>query len=302
MARAKRRANFDGVPSHTDRGTYRGLLVLLCVSLCTTSLPLAAQSSDDAAENASAHPRDPAATDQTSFQIEPDNADPPQAAVDHYMLGRRHYLAGRYREALVELKAALELDRNAPDLLYNVARVYENLGELDQAIGYYQRYIELTPLEQVEERDRTEKTIRRLQGAKREVATTEQRAAARTAATERRAGRADLAFWLTTGAGFALLAGGATCGILAVRKNDAVGEFVVGTDGDLEARRNLSDDANRFALFADGLFVAGGLALTSAALLFLLRESEETTPRAAAWRFGLNVSGRQAQFSLSGRF
>ena len=290
------------VPSYEDRGTIHGLLVLLCVSLCTTSLPLAAQSSDDAAEKAGAHSRDRTIRNQTSFQLESDNADPPQAAVDHYMLGRRHYLAGRYREALVELKMALELDRNAPDLLYNVARVYENLGELDEAIAYYQRYLALMPLEQIEERDRTEKTIRRLQGAKHEIATTEQRPIVREAPAEAHAGRADLAFWITGGAGLALLAGGATCGILAIRKYDAVGEFIVGADGTLDQRETISDDANRFALLADGLFIASGLALTSAALLFLLRDAEETKPRAGAWRFGLNVGERQAQFSLSGQF
>ena len=292
----------DHVPSYEERGTYRCLLVLLCVSLCSTSLPLAAQSSDAAAEKAGAHARDRTIRDQTSFQLESDNAEPPQAAVDHYMLGRRHYLAGRYREALVELKAALELDRNAPDLLYNVARVYENLGELDEAIAYYQRYLALMPLEQMEERDRTEKTIRRLQGAKREIAATEPGPVTRSAPAERHAGRADLAFWLTGGAGLALLAGGATCGILAIRRYDEVGEFVVGTDGTLDDRNTISDDANRFALLADGLFIASGLALTSAALLFLLRDAEETKPRAGALRFGLNVGERQAQFSLSGQF
>jgi tetratricopeptide (TPR) repeat protein len=294
----------DHVPSYEERGTFqiKGLLMLLCVSLCTTSLPLAAQSSDDAAEKAGAHSRDRTIRNQTSFQLESDNADPPQAAVDHYMLGRRQYLAGRYREALVELKMALELDRNAPDLLYNVARVYENLGELDEAIAYYQRYLALMPLEQIEERDRTEKTIRRLQGAKHEIATTEPRPIIHDAPAEPHAGRADLAFWITGAAGVALLAGGATCGILAVRKYDAVGEFVVGTDGTLDQRKSISDDANRFALLADGLFIASGLALTSAALLFLLRDAEESKPRAGAWRFGLNVGQRQAQVSLSGQF
>jgi tetratricopeptide (TPR) repeat protein len=275
----------------------------LCASLCTTSLPLAAQSSDAANEQAGAHTRERSITNQTSFNLEPDdNTDPPQAAVDHYMLGRRHYLAGRYREALVELKMALELDRNAPDLLYNVARVYENLGDLDQAIAYYQRYLALMPLEQVEERDRTEKTIRRLQGAKQEITARAQQTPIRQARPGTHVGRADLAFWLTGGAGLALLAGGATCGILAIRKYDAVGNFVVGTDGTLEERKTISDDAKRFALFADGLFIASGLALTSAALLFLLRDAEEVKPRAGAWRFGLNVGDRQAQFSLSGQF
>jgi tetratricopeptide (TPR) repeat protein len=277
-------------------------MLLLCVSLCTTSRPIAAQgghNANDAHEKSGAQP-DP--RDQGD-QIGSDGSEAPREALDRYMLGRRYYLAGRYREALVELKAALELDRNAPDLLYNVARVYENLGELDEAIAYYQRYLTQLPLDQIEERDRTEKTIHRLQGAKRETAAEKPSENEPLAApVDTHIGRADLAFWLTTSAGLALLAGGATFGVLAIRKYDAVGEFVVGADGGLDQRKAMSDDAKRFALIADGLFIGSGLALTTAALLFLLRDAETPEPRVGAWHFGLNLGGRQAQLSVSTQF
>jgi tetratricopeptide (TPR) repeat protein len=234
---------------------------------------------------------------------------PPEAALQHYDNGRRHYLAGRYRDALAELKAALEYDRNAPDLIYNIARVYENLAELDEAIAYYQRYLALIPLSELEERDRTEKTIRRLQGAKDELAgrqgedapSSQPRPQLRQATP---AGRADLAFWLTGGAALAFLAGGATCGALALHNYNRVGDFVVGKDGDLEARQDKSDNAKRFALVADGLFIAGGVALATAAALFLLRDAEqpEQQPRAQAWRLGVDVGDRRTQLSLTGHF
>ena len=277
--------------------------MLVCVSFCTTSRPLAAQSSpDDAAEKAGAHSGSAYTTQRDGSRSAVDDKETPQAALDHYELGRRYYLAGRYREALTELKDALDLDRNAPDLLYNVARVYENLNELDQAIAYYQRYLEQLPLSQTEDRDRTEKTIRRLQGAKQLSPSRPKAASARQDAASSHFGRADLAFWITASAGIALLAGGATCGVLALRKYDAVGDFVVGADGSLEKRSGLSDDTKRFALLADGLFIASGLALTSAALLFLLRDAEQPEPRAGAWHFGLNVAGPAAQLSVTRRF
>ena len=283
--------------------TCRCLVVLLCVSLATTSLPLAAQGgAGGAAEKSGTHSNASEDPDAATLELGSDNIDPPKAALDHYMLGRRHYLAGRYREALVELKMALELDRNAPDLLYNIARVYENLGELDESIAYYQRYLAQLPLEQIEERDRTEKTVRRLQGAKNETASQSKPTPNNPATADTHFGRADLAFWITSGAGLALLAGGATCGVLAIRKYDAVGDFVVGADGSLDKRKGMSDDAKRFALLADGLFIASGLALTSAALLFLLRDAEAPEPRTSAWHFGLNVGGRQAQLSVTGQF
>jgi tetratricopeptide (TPR) repeat protein len=286
--------------------TCRCLVVLLCVSLSTTSLPLAAQGgSDSAAEKPGTHSGEGEGEgegDDAAFGFGSDKTDPPQAALDHYMLGRRHYLAGRYREALVELKAALDLDRNAPDLLFNIARVYENLGELDEAIAYYQRYLELLPLEQTEERDRTDKTIRRLQGAKLESDTLQKPTTAGPTPADSHLGRADLGFWITSGAGLALLAGGATCGVLAIRKYDAVGDFVVGADGPLDKRKDMSDDAKRFAWLADGLFIASGLALTSAALLFLLRDAETPETREGAWHFGLNLGRREAQLSLTRPF
>lgn len=195
---------------------------------------------------------------------------PPQAALDHYLLGRRHYLAGRYRDALVELKAALEIDRNSPDLLYNVARVYENLGEFDQAIEYYQRYLVVLPAENAEERDRTEKTIRRLQGAKHEVVAPRPAPPVEPPSY----GRADLAFWLTGAAAIALFAGGGVTGYLALEKRHDVAAFVVGPDGTLAQRKKLVDQTDRLALISDGLFIGGAVALTTATLLYILRERE----------------------------
>ena len=231
----------------------------------------------------------------------PSAYEPPKEALDHYLRGRRWYLAGRYRDALVELKAALEFDRDSPDLLYNVARVYENLGELDPAIEYYERYLTKLPSEAAEERDKTGKTIRRLQGARRELAARTPPAAA-TVAEQRQVGRADLAFWLTTGAAVALFGGGAASGVLALQKKAQVDAFVAGPDGSLAQRERLSKDAKRFALIADGLLIAGGVALTSAALLFLLRDAEQETPPKHALRVGFGMDGRRALLDVSGSF
>jgi tetratricopeptide (TPR) repeat protein len=65
---------------------------------------------------------------------------PPPEAIDHYSRGRAHYQAGRYREAVIELEQALALDPGSPNLVYNLARVYELLGRIDPAIANYERY------------------------------------------------------------------------------------------------------------------------------------------------------------------
>lgn len=261
---------------------------MLTCTIVAAVLPARAQTASEEATSARQEAHDPGLP----------ASEAPREALDHYQKGRRWYLAGRYRDALVELKAALEFDRDSADLLYNVARVYENLGELDSAIEYYSRYLTKLPAEAGEERDKTQKTIRRLAGARRELAA---RTPPPAAAPEATRGRADLAFWLTTGAGIALLGGGAACGVLALHKNTRVDKFVAGPDGDLAQRQHLAKDAKRFALIADGLFIAGGVALTSAALLFLLRDGTETRSRPAL-RVGVGADGQRALLDVSGSF
>jgi len=224
--------------------------------------------------------------------------DPPREAFEHYLRGRRAYLAGRYREALVELKAARALDRDAPDLTYNIARVHENLGEFDEAITYYDEYMQSLPRSDTDERERTAKTIRRLHGAKRERALNLAREKRSLAPTS--IGRADFVFWLTASTAVACFGGGAVTGMLAVKSQERVANYVAGVDGTLERRERFRDEAKRFALIADGLFIAGGLALTSAALLYLLRDRER--PDVAHTRLTLGVDPVQRSVQLSGSF
>ena len=202
---------------------------------------------------------------------------PPHEAVEHYERGRQFYLEGRYRDALVELKAALNLDPTSADLLYNVARVYENLRMFDEAIAYYQRYEERLTRNNIEERDKTDKTIRRLQGAKHELELQGRQEAALTAQNGEAvepARRMDVVFWLAGGAAVGLLSAGAVTGILALKTTDDVGAFVVGPDGSLGERDHLVRRADRFALATDVLLAAGAVALTGAVLLYLLRAGE----------------------------
>jgi tetratricopeptide (TPR) repeat protein len=54
--------------------------------------------------------------------------------------GERLYNAGKYREAAEVLKKAQEAQPN-PKLLYNIARSYEQAGDLRSALTYYQQYV-----------------------------------------------------------------------------------------------------------------------------------------------------------------
>jgi tetratricopeptide (TPR) repeat protein len=63
-----------------------------------------------------------------------------EAAERHNQLGLEHYHAKRYPEAVGEMLAAY---RAVPDaaLLYNIARIYQTIGEKDLAISYFHRFV-----------------------------------------------------------------------------------------------------------------------------------------------------------------
>ncbi len=90
------------------------------------------------------------------------------AARAHFTRGRDLYQAGSYREAIVELDAARALDPKAKDLVFNLAIVHEKLGQIDDALRYARLYAQMD-LEPAE-RTRAESYIKRLEGAKAEVA------------------------------------------------------------------------------------------------------------------------------------
>lgn len=59
-----------------------------------------------------------------------------------YEQGHSKYSAGRYEEALEILKTAYGYDKNDVDVLYFLARSYDQLGDKDKAKKYYQRIID----------------------------------------------------------------------------------------------------------------------------------------------------------------
>ena len=78
-------------------------------------------------------------------------ADPPKPAptattavtsAAHQHAARAHelYQQGSYHEAIGELEAALKLDPNGKDLIFNLGVVHEKLGDIEDALRYFQRY------------------------------------------------------------------------------------------------------------------------------------------------------------------
>jgi tetratricopeptide (TPR) repeat protein len=89
-----------------------------------------------------------------------------ELAETHFKAASSYYNQGKYEKALEEFKEAYRL-MPLPEVTYNMAQCYERLGQLDQAITSYEKYIEEKPdakdLQAVKEkiaslRERLEKT------------------------------------------------------------------------------------------------------------------------------------------------
>jgi tetratricopeptide (TPR) repeat protein len=213
----------------------------------------------------------------------------PSAAVRHYHKGRELYLAGHYREAAVELEQAVALDPDSPNLVYNLARVYELLAEIDTSIVHYKRYRALLPPGDVEERARVDGTLQRLEGARSQVAGPPASPAAPPDKLER--GVADATFWTFAVVGAVALVAGGAVGVAALDAEKDVKHFVVEQDGDVDKRRDLEERADRLALTSDMCLLAGAVLGTTAVLLYALRQKPAHRPPLSKLDVGVSPQG-----------
>lgn len=89
--------------------------------------------------------------------------DPEAGARKHFDRSLELYRAGRYTEALAQLKRAAELDPGGKDLFFNLSLVHEKLGQLPEAIAALERFRDLET--DPKERERARIIIERLRGA-----------------------------------------------------------------------------------------------------------------------------------------
>lgn len=222
----------------------------------------------------------------------------PAAAKKHFEAAKKAYKSGAYREAIAELDRAIELDPKGKDLHYNKGLVHEKLGELDLAIAAFKRYSELET--DTGELEKAIQTVRRLEGARDELAEKNRREAEPPPAEpppaaplpppdedtpkpkeKPKKGRLDA--WVYATGGLSLLAFGAGTYFgfqaLSTRQSseDATGK---GTSVyDLEDRAKRAHD---YAVAADVAFAVGAASAGAAVLLYFTRDAKPGSPSVGA--------------------
>ena len=208
------------------------------------------------------------------------SADPREQALELYRQSRERYDVGDYDRAVALLREAFALHPE-PNLLYNLARAYGNLGDFAAAIDAYRRFLEAAP--ESDMRSVIEARIGNYQEAlERQQAVREREAVEEPLAAPQPAPRGpDPAGWILAGTGAALLVGAAVFGGLSLAaREEAIHEPA------FLAASAASDRAVAFAWTANVGLVVGGLVAGLGLVLGIVDATREDPPRAVSLRIG----------------
>ncbi|MBL8720530.1 MAG: tetratricopeptide repeat protein [Myxococcales bacterium] len=190
-----------------------------------------------------------------------------EKAEQHYKRARELYQLGRYREAITHLQLAIKLDPSGAELYYNLGLVHEKLGEVDEAVDAYHKYLKvLGPDAEPEEISRIKGIVKRLEGAKAEIKAREAKK------VEHRL--TPLSGGLLVGAGV-FLVGTGVFGGLALAHDREARDYLVDGPGGLKARQKLVDRSKGEALIANVLAALGVASLGAGLTLYFTSEFQK---------------------------
>jgi tetratricopeptide (TPR) repeat protein len=106
----------------------------------------------------------PSPADKTDKADRADKADKEQAQL-HFSRGEKLFAIGEFADALDEYRSAYEAFP-APEFLFNIAQCHRNLGNYDEAIFSFRRFLELDP--DAQNRPAVEALIAELEAKKQE--------------------------------------------------------------------------------------------------------------------------------------
>jgi tetratricopeptide (TPR) repeat protein len=217
-------------------------------------------------------------------------ADPPKApAIDPALAAQAHqhaahahelYQQGSYHEAIAELDAALKLDPNGKDLVFNLGVVHEKLGDIEDALRYFERYEQMDL--DAQERAKADTYLKRLHGARKEVEKPVEPAPAPLPPPlpppEKHYGRVD---WMTVTAAVVGVGGLAMGTIFGAKALGDRPKSTATTDTSTYAQlENSEASAHNEAVASDLSFIVGGAGLATATVLFLARTRDSASPSA----------------------
>lgn len=179
------------------------------------------------------------------------------------------FLDGRFEDAIALLEQAYAADQN-PNMLYNIARVHEERGDLEAALSFYRRFVVAADVDIAYRRE-----------AQLSAESIEQTLAERTAAQAAKARQAEVAraqeeqallrpppFPTTSpmrplgfalaGVGGATVLGGVAVGLVAMAKQRQFDEAQTLAD-----RRALGASARDLATAADALYISGAVLIVT---------------------------------------
>jgi tetratricopeptide (TPR) repeat protein len=216
-----------------------------------------------------------------------------EAAKAHFSRGTRLYQVGEYRQASEEFKAA-HLAKPDPAFLYNIAQCHRQLGELEQAVTLYRRYLAGSPnaSNRAEVEDRIADLEAQVAAHKRGVSASPlpgrvppvsvQPIADAAVANPQPAG-SSLRYlrWVAAGVTLALAGGAIASGLSASSTfDDLKGTCGRTADGCLESD---IDAVKSRALLANILWGVAGVAAIGTGVMFYLTPRESVAQ--VAWRF-----------------
>ena len=220
----------------------------------------------------------------------------------------------RYDESIDLFEQAYAINAN-PNYLFNIGRVYEEKGDLQQAVSHYQRFVsqpgvDLDSREAATARLRVlREALRQLEEEKQEEQTaepveptpvTDEGPEDGEALPDRKRGQRIAGYVLLGAGGTGLIVGGILGGLASGKARDADdAEFV---DDALRMR----DDARRQARAADAMFITGGV-LAAAGLVLVLttlgkKKRSATAMTPPRWALTPAASPTSAGAALHGSF
>ena len=203
-----------------------------------------------------------------------------------YKLGLIDFKAKRYRDALRRFNRVYRI-KPQPNLVYNMARSFEQLYEYESAAVYYRRYLTLSP--ESDDREQVELTIETMKRL-----STKTKRETQSEVPARPVNRVLL--WSGVATGGAMMIGGIFLGSRALSLDQDLSDAQYGTSvSEFDATLKRRDQA---ALFADVLTISGAT-ITGVSLYFMLSNLKSSSQPTASTSAQVDHSPTSFQMILS---